>query len=76
MINGVVQEVDISTAHDQPEGLVAPSQGNAQPVQEGSLFVGWGALPYFSRAQPRAALGYAPADRTGPMADPAPTRFP
>lgn len=33
---------------DQSEGLVAPSQGNAQTVGERSLFVGWGALPYFS----------------------------
>jgi Arylsulfotransferase (ASST) len=33
---------------DQPEGLVAPSQGNAQTTRDGDLFVGWGALPYFS----------------------------
>ena len=33
---------------DQPEGLSAPSQGNAQTTRSGDLFVGWGALPYFS----------------------------
>ncbi len=33
---------------DQPEGLSAPSQGNAQTTREGHLFVGWGSLPYFS----------------------------
>ncbi len=33
---------------NQPEGLLAPSQGNAQTTAEGDLFVGWGALPYFS----------------------------
>ncbi len=33
---------------NQPEGLSAPSQGNAQETPEGGLFVGWGALPYFS----------------------------
>jgi hypothetical protein len=33
---------------DQPEGLVAPSQGNAQTTRDGNLFVGWGALPYFA----------------------------
>jgi Arylsulfotransferase (ASST) len=33
---------------DQPEGLSAPSQGNAQTTTAGNLFVGWGALPYFS----------------------------
>ncbi len=32
----------------QPEGLVAPSQGNAQTTRNGNLFIGWGALPYFS----------------------------
>jgi len=33
---------------DQPEGLVAPSQGNAQTTRNGNVVVGWGALPYFS----------------------------
>jgi len=33
---------------DQPHGLSAPSQGNAQTTLRGNLFVGWGALPYFS----------------------------
>jgi hypothetical protein len=33
---------------DQPEGLSAASQGNAQTTDDGNLFVGWGALPYFS----------------------------
>ena len=33
---------------DQPEGLSAPSQGNAQTTLNGDLLVGWGALPYFS----------------------------
>jgi hypothetical protein len=33
---------------DQPEGLVAASQGNAQTTSNGDVVVGWGALPYFS----------------------------
>jgi hypothetical protein len=33
---------------DQPEGLTAPSQGNAQPLDGGGELVGWGSLPYFS----------------------------
>jgi len=33
---------------DQPEGLSAASQGSAQTTANGDLFVGWGALPYFS----------------------------
>jgi arylsulfotransferase ASST len=51
----VVVQLDESThvatlvaSYSQPEGLLAPSQGNAQTTDEGNLFVGWGALPYFS----------------------------
>ena len=33
---------------NQSEGLLAPSQGNAQTTSDGNLFVGWGALPYFA----------------------------
>jgi hypothetical protein len=33
---------------DQPEGLVAASQGNGQTTPNGDLVVGWGSLPYFS----------------------------
>jgi hypothetical protein len=40
----------------QPEGLSAPSQGNAQTTADGDLFVGWGALPYFSEFSPSGQL--------------------
>ncbi len=33
---------------NQPEGLLAPSQGDAQTTDGGDLFVGWGSLPYLS----------------------------
>jgi hypothetical protein len=33
---------------NQPEGLSAASQGNAQTTGDGNLFVGWGILPYIS----------------------------
>ena len=36
------------SSNDQPEGLVAPSQGNAQTLSSEDQFVGWGALPYIS----------------------------
>jgi Arylsulfotransferase (ASST) len=36
------------SSDNQPEGLSAASQGNAQSTPDGGLFVGWGALPYFS----------------------------
>jgi Arylsulfotransferase (ASST) len=41
---------------NQPEGLSAPSQGNAQTTGEGNLFVGWGSLPYFSEFDPQGNL--------------------
>jgi len=43
-------------ADSQPEGLLAPSQGNAQTTDDGNLFVGWGALPYFSAFDPGGTL--------------------
>ena len=33
---------------NQPEGLVAASQGNGQTTPNGNLVVGWGSLPYFA----------------------------
>jgi Arylsulfotransferase (ASST) len=36
------------SSDNQPEGLSAPSQGNAQTTALGNVFVGWGALPYVS----------------------------
>ncbi len=43
-------------SENQPEGLSAPSQGNAQTTPEGNLVVGWGALPYFSEFSPSGKL--------------------
>jgi Arylsulfotransferase (ASST) len=41
---------------DQPEGLVAPAEGNAQTTRGGDLFVGWGELPYISEFSPSGHL--------------------
>jgi hypothetical protein len=43
-------------SNDQPEGLAAASQGNAQTTANGDLFVGWGSLPYFSEFNSSGAL--------------------
>ena len=43
---------------NQPEGLPAASQGNAQTTRNGDLFVGWGALPYFSEFSPSGQLEF------------------
>ena len=50
---------------NQPEGLVAPSQGNAQTTPDGGLFVGWGALPYFSEFDPSGRLVFNAQFPTG-----------
>jgi hypothetical protein len=36
------------SSDNQPEGLSAASQGNAQTLRNGDIVVGWGSLPYFS----------------------------
>ncbi len=41
---------------EQPEGLVAGAEGNAQATRNGDLFVGWGALPYISEFSPSGQL--------------------
>jgi hypothetical protein len=43
-------------SYNQPEGLVAPAEGNAQATDDGNLFVGWGALSYFSEFDPSGNL--------------------
>jgi hypothetical protein len=43
---------------DQPEGLSAAFAGNAQTTRNGDLFVGWGALPYFSEFGPSGQLEF------------------
>jgi len=50
---------------DQPEGLVAASQGNAQTTPDGGLFVGWGALAYFSEFDPSGRLVFNAEFPTG-----------
>jgi hypothetical protein len=44
------------SSDDQPEGLSAASQGNAQTTGDGNLFVGWGILPYISEFSPSGQL--------------------
>jgi hypothetical protein len=41
---------------NQPEGLSASAEGNAQTTSGGDLFVGWGALPYVSEFSPSGRL--------------------
>jgi hypothetical protein len=41
---------------NQPEGLSAASQGDAQTTRNGDLLVGWGILPYVSEFSPSGRL--------------------
>ena len=50
---------------NQPEGLVAPAEGNAQTTRNGDLFVGWGALPYISEFSPSGRLLFNAQLRAG-----------
>ncbi len=43
-------------ADNQPSGLIARAQGNAQTTRNGDLFVGWGTLPYVSEFSPSGRL--------------------
>jgi hypothetical protein len=43
---------------NQPEGLIAPSQGNSQLTADGNTVVGWGSLPYFSEFDSSGDLLY------------------
>ncbi|MGH3159526.1 MAG: arylsulfotransferase family protein [Streptosporangiaceae bacterium] len=41
---------------NQPEGLMATAEGNAQTTRNGDLLVGWGSLGYISEFSPSGRL--------------------
>jgi hypothetical protein len=49
-------EATLVRTDDQPAGLLASSQGNAQTERGGDVFVGWGSLPYVSEFDQGGAL--------------------
>ena len=55
-LNPFTKVATLVKSDNQPEGLPAASQGNAQTTRNGDLFVGWGALPYFSEFSPSGQL--------------------
>jgi hypothetical protein len=55
-LNETTHVATLVAADNQPEGLLAPSQGNAQTTDDGNLFVGWGSLPFFSAFDPGGTL--------------------
>jgi hypothetical protein len=52
-------------SENQPAGLQATSQGNAQPGPGGRTFVGWGALPYLSEFDRSGAVVFNAKFPTG-----------
>jgi hypothetical protein len=56
LLNELDHTATLIKSDEQPEGLSAPSQGNAQTTLTGNLVVGWGALPYFSEFSPFGQL--------------------
>ncbi|HXN38002.1 MAG TPA: arylsulfotransferase family protein [Solirubrobacteraceae bacterium] len=55
-LNPWTKVATLVSSDSQPEGLSAPSQGNAQTTPAGNKVVGWGALPYFSEFSPSGNL--------------------
>ena len=55
-LNPWTKVATLVASDNQPEGLSAASQGNAQTTPRGNLVVGWGALPYFSEFSPSGQL--------------------
>jgi hypothetical protein len=60
---GLIVSVNPSTRTDtlvgqyvHPRPLLAGSQGNVQALEDGNMFIGWGAEPYFSEYTPTGAL--------------------
>jgi hypothetical protein len=56
LLNELDHTATLIKSDEQPEGLSAASQGNAQTTDRGNLVVGWGALPYFSEFSPFGQL--------------------
>jgi hypothetical protein len=55
-LNPWTKVATLIASDNQPEGLSAASQGNAQTTASGDLFVGWGILPYISEFDPQGNL--------------------
>ena len=67
----------LAREYTHPNGVLAPTQGNAQRLPNGNLFVGWGSEPVFSEFAEDGDLLYsarlpAQVESTGPSAPPGP----
>ncbi len=64
-LNPWTKVATLLSSDNQPEGLSATSQGNAQTANTGDLIVGWGSLPYFSAFDPHGNLVFNAEFPTG-----------
>jgi len=64
-LNELTKVATLVSSNEQPEGLSAPSQGDAQTNLLGNQVVGWGALPYFSEFFPSGQLAFNAQFPTG-----------
>ncbi len=54
-LNTQVMTANLVSSFTHPKPLLAPSQGDFQPLAGGDWFVGWGQEPYFSELTPSGA---------------------
>lgn len=52
------REVALVREHRQPQGLLAASQGSAQVLEDGNVFVGWGSLPTVTEFAPDGTVAF------------------
>ena len=57
-INAKTNTESVQAQYVHPQPLSSGSQGNAQPLSNGNLFIGWGAQPYFSEFNAAGQLVY------------------
>jgi hypothetical protein len=55
-LNFATHVATLVASDNAPDQLLATSQGNAQLLGDGDMFVGWGALPYVSEFSPKGQL--------------------
>ena len=55
-LDEIMQVATLVASDNQPGSLLAASYGNAQTIDDGNLFVGWGSLPYSSASDATGKL--------------------
>ena len=57
-VNAKTNTESVQAQYVHPQPLSSGSQGDAQPLSNGNLFIGWGAQPYFSEFNAAGQLVY------------------